>query len=92
MNYVKTKSVSSDINKFIPKEINRRNVTACKIEFYVIYHYCFLLASKIKSTKREVSKILTEKIGEPLRLIVMLNSHANGVEEYEDDDEPVEVL
>lgn len=37
-------------------------------------------------------KVLTEKIGEPLRLIVMFNCHADGIEEHKDDDEPVELL
>lgn len=36
--------------------------------------------------------ILTEEIGQPLGLTVMLHGHADSVEEHENDDEPVEFL
>lgn len=35
---------------------------------------------------------LTKEIGEPFRLIVMLDGHADGVEEHKNDDEPIELL
>lgn len=35
---------------------------------------------------------LTEKITEPLRLMIMFDGNANGVEEHENDDKPVERL
>lgn len=36
--------------------------------------------------------ILTEEVGQPLGLTVMLHSYADGVEEHENDNEPVEFL
>lgn len=36
--------------------------------------------------------ILTEEVGQPLFLAVMLNCHAHRVEEYEQDDKPIKGL
>lgn len=35
---------------------------------------------------------LTQKLGEPPRLAIVLHGHANGVEEHKHDDEPIEPL
>lgn len=51
-----------------------------------------MISSKGLIDEVAIESKLTEEIGEPLRLIVMFNGHADGVEEHKDDDEPVELL